>query len=118
MEQGNTHEKRNSDRVREIYERSGLTYDELSALTGIKPNTLACYLSGRRNPNDIVVSVIEEKVNSFLNGGGEYINKSAYRDNFAEAVYDIIQNCPVNEQPREIMKAFDKLPTVSITVKK
>lgn len=100
--------------MKELYKKSGLTYDELARLTGIKRNTLACYLTGKRQPSDIVTERITEKVTAYLKCGGEYINK-AYRDDFAEKVYSILAGNSPNKE-REIMKAFDELPTVSICI--
>lgn len=89
----------------------------MSALTGIKQNTLACYITGKRNPSDIITRVIEQAINAYLQGDSVYINKSLYRDSFMEQVYDIFTNIPEDKQPIEIMKAFDSLPTVSIPSK-
>lgn len=109
---------KNSERVKQAYEKSGLTYDALAKLTGVKRNSLACWIIGRRNPSDIVTNLIEEKVSVYLNGGGEYINKSECRERFAEDVYDVLSNVPLGDQPKEIMSAFDRLPTVSIVKRK
>lgn len=105
---------KNSERVKIAYEKSGLTYDALAKLIGVKRNSLACWITGRRNPSDIITSLIEEKVSVYLNGGGEYINKDECRNSFAEDVCDVLANVPLGEQPKEIMNAFDRLPTVSI----
>lgn len=107
-------EKKNCDRVREAYIRSGLSYPKLAKLIGVKENSLACWITGRRNPTDVVTNLIEEKVSNYLKGGGEYINKSEYMDTFAENVYDIFENVPADKQPRAVMKAFNELPTVVI----
>ena len=107
-------EKKNSKRVRAAWARSGLTYDELAELTGQKRNSIACWITGQRNPSDVTTAMIEEKVSTFLNGGGEYINKTTYRDEFAESVRLILNSVSLEQQCDEIMKAFDKLPTVSI----
>lgn len=104
----------NSERVKQAYEKSNLTYDELAKLTGVKRNSLACWITGRRNPSDIITSLIEEKVSVYLNGGGEYINKGECRDKFTEDVYNVFANVPIEDQPQEIINAFDRLPTVSI----
>ena len=98
-------QKINSERVRDAWKKSGLSYRELSALTKIPQNTLACYITGKRNPTDITTNVIEEIVNAYLNDSSVYINKTLYRDKFMESV------------PIEIMKAFDALPSVIISTK-
>lgn len=53
---------KNSERVRQMYVMSGLTYAQLSELTDIKQNTLACWITGRRNPPDYVVEFIRDKL--------------------------------------------------------
>lgn len=107
-------DRKNCERVRDAYVRSGLSYQEIAELTGLKENSLACWITGRRNPTDFVANYIEEKVSNYLKGGGEYINKSEYRDIFAEKVYHILETVSIKEQPRAIMRAFDELPTVVI----
>lgn len=108
--------KDNKQRVREAYQQSGLTYDELAELTGLKRNSLACWITGRRNPNNVITNLIEEKVSTFLKGGGEYINKTMYHDEFMKEVYRVCSEEPLNEQPVAIMRAFNALPTVSIKI--
>lgn len=105
---------KNCERVKNAYIKSGLTYAELAELTGFKKNTLLCYTMGRRTPSDLVVATIEEKVSSFVDGDGEYINKITSRENFIDRVYEIFDTVPEEKQPLEIIKAFDKLPTVSL----
>ncbi len=55
-------DKKNCEKVRQIYIMSGLTYEKLSKLTGISQNTLACWITGRRNPPDYVVDLIRAKI--------------------------------------------------------
>lgn len=110
-------QKINSERVRDAWKKSGLSYRELSALTKIPQNTLACYITGKRNPTDITTNVIEEIVNAYLNDSSVYINKTLYRDKFMESVYRICEIIPEERQPIEIMKAFDALPSVIISTK-
>lgn len=90
----------------------------MSKLTGIKQNTLACYITGKRNPSDITTKAIEQAITAHLQGDSAYINKTLYRDLFMEQVYDILTNVPESQQPIEIMKAFDALPTVNIPSEK
>ncbi len=103
---------KNCERVKNAYIKSGLTYVELSELTGIKKNTLLCYTMGRRVPSDLIVAAIEEKVSAFVDGDGEYINKTISREEFVNKVYEIFDTVPTENQAIEIIKAFDKLPTV------
>lgn len=111
-------EKKNSERIRKAYEECGLTYKSLASLTGLKVNSLACWITARRNPPDYVADMIVEKVRNFMNGGGEYINKKQSRDAFVEAVYEVFSKTPPSKQPTEIMKAYDNLPTVSFNENK
>lgn len=60
-------EQNNSKRVRELYLASGLSYSKLSDVTGIKRNTLANWIMGRRNPPDYVVEFIEKKITEYKN---------------------------------------------------
>lgn len=55
-------------RLRKAYKKSGMKYDELAVLLGVKRNTLANWLSpsARRVPPEYVVGMIEKKVNDFL----------------------------------------------------
>lgn len=55
----------NAEKVRELYKRSGLTYDELSAVTGINRNTLAQWISLKKSPPDYVVELIRIKLNEY-----------------------------------------------------
>lgn len=68
-------EKKNSEKVRQLYIMSGLTYEELSKLTGIRQNTLACWITGRRNPPDYVVDLIRAKINQYKQSIEERENK-------------------------------------------
>ena len=52
----------NSFIIREAYLRSGYSYRELSAITGVKYETLASWLMGRRNPPDYAVETILSKI--------------------------------------------------------
>lgn len=59
-------EKRNCDKIREIYVRNGLTYKKMSEITGIRQNTIACWVTGRRNPPDYTLKFVRAKINSYL----------------------------------------------------
>lgn len=58
--------RRNCDKIREIYITSGLTYEKMSEITGIKHNTIACWCTGRRNPPDHTLKFVRAKINSYL----------------------------------------------------
>lgn len=106
--------KKNSERVRNAYKKSGLSYTGLAKLTGLKRNSIACWITGKRNPNDVVTDFIEEKVSAYLCGGGEYINKALRRREFSETINGILSDVPAEKQSEEIMNAYDRLPAVSI----
>ena len=113
---------KNSKKIRKIYERAkkkgNLTYETLAALLGVKENTLACWITGRRNPPDYVVQSIEQKVNDYLDRGTEFINKKKGKKLFKEAVIKIFDTVPQDQRLQEIIKAFDNLPVVTIKDKK
>jgi DNA-binding transcriptional regulator YiaG len=52
--------------IREIYLKSGLTYDEIAEITGIKRNTVASWIMGRRTPPEYIVAFVKEKVEKTL----------------------------------------------------
>lgn len=52
----------NSEKIRQLYEESGLSYSELSKLLDVPYNTLANWLMGRRNPPDYIVEMIRTKL--------------------------------------------------------
>lgn len=53
-------------RLREAYERSGLTYDELANLLCIRRDTLASWLTKRRCPSVSAVSDVEARVKKYI----------------------------------------------------
>ncbi len=103
-----------SNRIRQAYMNSGLSYSELAKLTGIKRNTLACWITGRRTPPEVIVRMIEEKVSVHLNGGGEYINKAVCKKAFEQSVSGILSDTSSENHLEAIMNAYDNLPTVFI----
>ncbi|MCM1223041.1 MAG: helix-turn-helix domain-containing protein [Lachnospiraceae bacterium] len=68
-------EKRNCDKIREIYIRNGLTYKKMSEITGIRQNTIACWVTGRRNPPDHTVEFVRAKVNCYIRNKREVKNE-------------------------------------------
>lgn len=102
------------NRIRQAYVSSRLSYSELAKLTGIKRNTLACWITGRRTPPEVIVHMIEEKVSVYLNGGGEYINKAVCKKSFEQSVSGILSETPSENYLKEIMNAYDSLPSVFI----
>ena len=55
----------NAMKVRILWAKSGLTYEQLARLTGIKINTLANWITERKNPPDYVVEFIRMKINDY-----------------------------------------------------
>lgn len=52
--------------IRFIYEKSHLTYNEISKLTDVKKDTLAGWITRRRNPPSYTARMIFEKLKRFL----------------------------------------------------
>jgi transcriptional regulator with XRE-family HTH domain len=52
--------------IRKLYLKSGLTYDELAEITGIKRNTIASWIIGRRTPPEYTIAFVREKVEKEL----------------------------------------------------
>lgn len=112
----------NNFRIKSVYKRSGLTYNKLSELTGIPRNTIACYITGRRTPSDIVTTYIEDKVESYLgieesHASDEFINKMQVKDSFVkqvETACSAIEPEDVKTEVQDKIKtAFDDLPVLS-----
>ena len=98
----------NCAKIKELKKQAKLTYQELSELTGIKINTLTCYVTGKRSPSDVITNMIVDKINTYLKGGSRYINVDVQRGAFMQRAYDVF---PV-EDARKIMEMFDEIPTV------
>jgi len=70
-----------SEMIREIWASSGLSYCELSKIVGIAENTLACWISGRRNPPHYVVEYVKMKLAlSSLNTNEDIIRNLSKND--------------------------------------
>lgn len=56
------------ERIRKAYERSGLNYNQLCILLGVKRDTLAHWLANAviRVPPEYVVELIENRVDDYL----------------------------------------------------
>ncbi len=57
------------ERIRNAYKRSGLNFNQLCILLGVKRDTLAHWLANStiRVPPEYVVTLIESKVDDYLN---------------------------------------------------
>ena len=113
----------NVKRVRDAYLASGLTYSKLALLVGVKRNTLACWITGKRNPSNLFANLIEEKVYCYLNGKEEYINKNVCRSKFKQEITRLCdefnnEQIDVHEEfVNKIMNCYDNLPTVNFKKK-
>lgn len=56
-------EYKTSEIMRALYEQSGLSYSAMARALGIKRNTLATWLRGKRNPSPLVVDMACIKLN-------------------------------------------------------
>ena len=101
-----------NERIKKAYEKAGVSYKTLSKITGVKTNTLSCWIHDKRTPPDYVVEMTEEKVEKFLKKENEFINKTLYREMFIKKI------CKINNSNEkiiyEIIRAFDSLPTTNI----
>lgn len=88
----------------------------------IPRNTLACYITGRRTPSDIVTAYITDKVKGFLeaensNITDKFINKTQTKDSFVKQIENacltIEQEDIKAEVQDKIKTAFDELPVLS-----
>ena len=99
--------------IRELWEKSGLSYQELSKITGIKLNTMSCYILGKRVPTEAGLITIKAKVENYFAGGSEYINKQGNRAFFTDSLAEILKTKEQSEYFAEIVGLYDRLPTVT-----
>ena len=99
--------------VRELWEQSGLSYQELSKITGIKLNTMSCYILGKRVPTEAGLNDIKKKVENYFAGGNEYINKQGSRAMFTDGLAEILKTKEPSEYFKEIVGLYDRLPTAT-----
>lgn len=86
-------EKENRERlekIRSLYEESGLSYTEFASVAGCKRNTIACYLTGKRVPPKKTLQDIDRRIKNYFSNGNEYIDKNSCKKLFADKVYSII----------------------------
>jgi transcriptional regulator with XRE-family HTH domain len=79
-----------SEKIRSLYEESGLSYTEFANIVGCKRNTIACYLTRKRVPPKKTLKDIEKKITNYFSNGSEYIDKKSCEKLFADKVYNII----------------------------
>lgn len=103
--------------LRKAYERSGMSYKKLADFLGLRENTLACWLTNKRTPPEYTVVMIVEKIENYLGGGGVYISKEMVKEQFIKEVYRIFDEVEEKKQPQEVVKAFERLPTVIVKPK-
>ena len=54
------------EKIRELYNKSGLSYTALAELLGINRSTLARWLNGTRTPSNITMEYVIMKVTEYL----------------------------------------------------
>ena len=54
------------EKIRELYNKSGLSYTALAELLGINRSTLARWLNGTRTPSDTTMEYVIMKVTEYL----------------------------------------------------
>ena len=54
------------EKIRELYNASGLSYSALAELLGINRSTLARWLNGTRTPSNITMEYVIMKVTEYL----------------------------------------------------
>lgn len=54
------------EKIRELYNKSGLSYTGLAELLGINRSTLARWLNGTRTPSNITMEYVIMKVTEYL----------------------------------------------------
>lgn len=81
-----------SEMIREIWASSGMSYCELSKLTNITENTLACWISGRRNPPLYVVDYVKMKLALASTNTNESIIRNLSTDDLADLLEFVSNN--------------------------
>jgi len=102
-------------RLRRIYETYGLTYKEMSRITGVNVHTIVSWLTETRCPKKETAKKFEEKIRNYFRHGREYIDKEYCRHLFIDKVYEVFTSLPVEEQGKAIIDIYDSLPCVSRT---
>lgn len=103
-----------SQKLRTVYEESGLTVKEISKITGIKSSTLTSWFTGNRYPKPASAKIVIEKVKKYFGTDRrEYIDKNKYRNMYIDKVYKILTTLPMAEQGKALIDVYDSLPTVS-----
>ena len=54
--------KSNSETLRELYLKSGLSYTQIAECTGVKYSTIVSWLCKRRNPPDYVMDILIKSI--------------------------------------------------------
>lgn len=106
--------EKTSQKLRKIYEESGLTVKEISKITGFKASTLTSWLTGTRYPKPASAKVVIEKIEKYFDSDRiEYIDKEKCRNMYIDKVFKILTTSPVKEQGKALVEAYDSLPTIS-----
>lgn len=104
--------KERVEKIRFLYEESGLSYTEFAKVVGCNRNTLSCYLTNKRVPPKKTLQEIEKKIKNYFSNGNEYIDKKSCEKLFADKVYHIILE--KGNRPdilyKSIMAVYNNLP--------
>lgn len=103
-----------SFKLREVYEKSGLTVNEISRITGFKAATLTSWFIGVRFPKNESAKAVIDKINGYFDTSRrEYIDKEMCRNLYIDKVYTILTTMSPKEQGKALIDVYDTLPTVS-----
>lgn len=105
-------ERERTEKIRCLYEESGLSYTEFANVVGCNKNTISCYLTHKRVPPKKTLAEIEKRLKNYFHNGNEYINKKFCEKLFADKVYRIILEN--GDRPdvlyKSIMSLYNELP--------
>ena len=80
-----------SEKLRDAYEKSGLTVQEISRITGHNYNTLTAWFCGNRTPKKATAELVIAKIKTYFehDDRAEYIDKKGCRSLFIDRVYQV-----------------------------
>lgn len=104
-----------SEKLRDAYEKSGLTVQEISRITGHNYNTLTAWFCGNRTPKKATAELVIAKIKTYFehDDRAEYIDKKGCRNLFIDRVYQAFTSKNPEQLGKEIIAIYDSLPTVT-----
>lgn len=104
-----------SEKLRNAYEVSGLTVQEISKITGYNYNTLTAWFCGNRTPKKATAELVISKIKKYFeyDDKAEYIDKKGCRNLFIDRVYQAFTTMNPEQLGKEIIMIYDTLPTVT-----